>query len=758
MRTLHRWRLAFARQTMLQDPLMCDVSAKPAMMDTGIPPRSLHGKAYKPGQWQFRLPLLSHLKRDGRMCIFVAEDTGPAPKLAALDRAGTVLATVDLLEGEPCALFLPTGTRRLALHASTSQLPRLGIYPTGKVELKLHAFLHGQFEDSAATRRWNAAGAAARTLRGALTALAETSGGGMALTAARYQQYRARFVEDFTTIPATEAAPRLAFISAAGDTSAKDLLTCAQALARQNDKAFEWIIALPPHRAEEAVALSALLRPALPVMAHPPVQIVHANSADMASQFQAALVATQGGLICPLDPTGRPTRDAVAMLRDAFASHPDCALVYTDEERLDANSAPLRGIFKPAFNTHLLYASNYIGSFFALSRPDALRLGFNPAAESACLFDLLLRHTSMLAPNQVRHIPRIAYGAQTPSHPGFTADTQADAAAALERTLGVSVEHSADGRHLRPLFPLPAHRPLVSIVIPTRDRADLLGMALRTLIARTTYHDFEIIIVDNGSVQPETFALFEETQASWPQTRVVRDDGDFNFPRICNAGVDAARGELILLLNNDIEVIDGDWLSEMVSLSALPRAGVVGAKLLYPDRTVQHAGVIAGLFRYAGHWFAHAASSAGGCEDRLLVRQNLSAVTGACLLIRREVWNITGPLDAERFAEDCNDIDLCLRARAAGFDVVFTPHTGLIHHESVSRGKKRSKAHRERLKAQRARMEERWGTSKLVDPHYNPNLDRKSLYAVLSSQPEGPREPRTDAITGHWRPRGTSKA
>ncbi len=722
------------------------------MMDTGIPPRSLRGKALGPGQWQFRLPLLAHLKQQGSMCIFVAEDTGPQSRLIARDRTGTVVASVDVTEGEPSTLFLPAGTRQLVLETTTSNPPRLGLYPIGKVELKLHAFLHGQFRETAVIERWKAASAAARTLRGALTALVETSGGGAAQTAKRYQHYRARFVEDFGTIPATEAAPRMAFISAAGEVPAAALLTCAQALARQSDTAFEWIIALPPHRAGEAAELSKALRAALPALAHPPVQIVHAKSADLAAQFQAALVATQGGLICPLDPTGRPTRDAVAMLRNAFANHPDCALAYTDEERLDAVGAPLRGIFKPAFNTHLLYASNYIGSLFALSRPDALRLGFDPVAGTACLFDLLLRHTAMLAPSQVRHIPRIAYGAQNPAHPGFTIDTQADAAAALARALGVSVECSADGRHLRPLFPLPTRRPQVSIVIPTRDRADLLGMALRTLIAKTTYRDFEIIVVDNGSIEPETFALFEETKAAWPQTLVVRDDGDFNYPRICNTGVDASKGELILLLNNDIEVIDGDWLSEMVSLSALPRTGVVGAKLLYPDNTVQHAGVIAGLFRYAGHWFAHAAPTAGGYEDRLLVRQNLSAVTGACLLIRRDVWNITGPLDAERFAEDCNDIDLCLRARAAGFDVVFTPHTGLIHHESVSRGKKRSKAHRERLKAQRARMEERWGTSKLVDPHYNPNLDRKSLFAVLANQPEGPREPRTDAITGQWRP------
>lgn len=716
------------------------------MMTTHIPPRWLRGAADAPDTWLFRLPWRMRALRAEQMCIFVVTHTGPGPRLHALDRKGAVLATAMLEEGEPGAVLLPEGTHRIRISCAAGNMPRLGHYPFSKVELKLHAFVQGSFDEPSVARRWKAAGAAARTLRGALTALVETTGGRSRRDIARYQRFRARHVEDLAVVPAPDAAPRLAFITAAAGSSSASLLACALALARQNDPHFEWIIALPPERAGDAEALSALLRPAFSTFSIPPFQIVHARESSLPAQLQAALMATQGGLICPLAPDVRPTRDAVAMLRDAFARHDDCALAYSDEEELDSTGTPVRGIFKPAFNPHLLQASFYMGHLLALKRADALRLGFAPNAGQACLYDLLLRHTAELMPAQVRHIPRIGCGAHGAARPGFAPNTLPQAAAMLERALGVPVEMSADGRHLRPLFPLPSPQPLVSIVIPTRDRADLLGMALRTLIGKTTYRAFEIIIVDNGSVEAETFALFDEIRAAWPQTLIVRDDGDFNYPRICNTGVEQAKGELILLLNNDIEVIDGGWLSEMVSLSALPRAGVVGAKLLYPDRTVQHAGVIVGLFRYAGHWFAHAGAQAGGYEDRLLVRQNLSAVTGACLLIRRDVWNITGPLDEVRFAEDCNDIDLCLRARRAGFDVVFTPYTGLIHHESVSRGKKRSKAHRERLKAQRARMEECWGTSRMVDPHYNPNLARKGLYAALADQPEGPREPRTSEI------------
>jgi O-antigen biosynthesis protein len=274
----------------------------------------------------------------------------------------------------------------------------------------------------------------------------------------------------------------------------------------------------------------------------------------------------------------------------------------------------------------------------------------------------------------------------------------------------------------------------------------LMGMALRSLIAHTAYRNFEIVIVDNGSAEAETFALFAEIEAAWPRTLVVRDDGGFNYPRICNAGVDAASGDLICLLNNDIEVVEPGWLHEMVSLAALPGTGIVGAKLLFPDRTLQHAGVIAGLFRYAAHWFSHGAEDMAGHLGRLHARNNLSAVTGACLMISRACWDQIGPLDAERFAEDCNDIDLCLRARASGFELVWTPFALLLHHESASRGRRRSKAHRERLKAQRARMEALWRTASLVDPHYNPNLARNSLHAGIAKRPEGSRAPRTDAL------------
>lgn len=705
------------------------------MAETDIPPLWLAAAPPIGGQRRFRLPFVLRMRaaRDGLPLVVEARGAVFPLALTIRDRTGAIRGREMLAAPGPGVIHLPAGGALIEVEDQSAAL-RLGYYPVHKVALKLHAFANGPFAGGFGPR-WKEAGVAARTLRGALRARLSASPARRSGEAAAYRAFRARFVEDFREVAAAQAAPRLSLLTDAADVAADRLARCARALAAQTDRTFEWIVVVPEDRKmAEGAALAAA-----------GAQVIASAAPTGGGRLAAALAASTGGLVLVLDAAGRPTRDAVALLRATFARHPDCGLAYADEERLDVAGAPLHGVFHPAFNRHLLEATGYLTACAALPRQDALRLGLAEADGTAAVFDLLLRQSRACGPARIRHVPRVAYGVED-RPPGFGPAAIGDAARLLSEATGVPVEITS-GRHLRPLYDAPSPAPLVSIVVPTRDRAALLGTALRTLIAGTEYRAFEIIIVDNGSVERETFALFDEIRAAWPATTVVRDDGGFNFPRICNLGVEAARGEMILLLNNDVEVVEPGWLSEMVALASLPGAGIVGAKLLFPDRTVQHAGAIVGLFRYADHWFAHSAADAPGYEDRLLARQNLSAVTAACLLIRRDVWDTIGPLDAERFAEDCNDIDLCLRARRAGFEVVVSPFALLIHHESASRGKKRAKAHRERLKAQRARMEAIWHNSTLVDPHYSPNLDRKSLFAAQARAPEGPRAARTDAVT-----------
>ncbi|MFG1395502.1 glycosyltransferase family 2 protein [Roseixanthobacter pseudopolyaromaticivorans] len=685
-----------------------------------------------PWLWRARLAV-----KEGVFAVEIARatpgDTEPL-ELAFLGFGGAPLGHATVA-APVAALLLPRGTATIAVTHGAAL--RLGLYPRGKLWLKLHAFAHGSFPGLPPHRRWRAAGAAARDLRGMHASLFADSPARQAQATRRYRRYRKAYVEDFSG-PLAPAGATLSFLSVLGtDTRAEDLAACLAALRAQSDPHWEWLIGLP---AGEDAARAQLT-------GEPRVRLL-ADAGTAPLTFNALLAAASGETLALLDPSGRPTRDAVAMLRAAFAAHADCMLAYTDEETLDAAGAPLDGVFKPAFNRHLLRAVDYFGDLVTLRTAHARAIGGARAyLPLAWRYDLLLRAAGALSPSAIRHIPRVGYGRQgAGGWTGFSSPDQArEAARALEDATGAPVEIRADLK-LRPHYRLPDVPPLVSFVIPTRDRADLMGMALRSLVTHTAYRNFEIVIVDNGSVELETFALFAEIKAAWPRTIVVRDDGGFNYPRICNAGVDAASGDLICLLNNDIEVVEPGWLHEMVSLAALPQTGIVGAKLLFPDHTLQHAGVIAGLFRYAAHWFSHGAEDMAGHLGRLHARNNLSAVTGACLMISRQCWDQIGPLDAVRFAEDCNDIDLCLRARAGGFELVWTPFALLLHHESASRGRRRSKAHRERLKAQRARMEALWHTATLVDPHYNPNLARNSLHAGIAKSPEGSRAPRTDAI------------
>jgi GT2 family glycosyltransferase len=251
----------------------------------------------------------------------------------------------------------------------------------------------------------------------------------------------------------------------------------------------------------------------------------------------------------------------------------------------------------------------------------------------------------------------------------------------------------------------------------------LLGACLRSLFERTHYQDFDVLVVDNGSREPQTFELFRACASRYAgRFAVRRDDGPFNFSRLVNGGVGAIGGPYILLFNNDIEAIEPDWLRAMLEQAQRPSVGCVGARLLYPDGTVQHAGVIVGHGAPARHAFQCAERDAAGYANRLRTVANYSAVTGACLLVRREVFAAVGGFD-EAFAVDFNDIDFCLRVRNAGYHNLVVPHAELIHRESVTRGHPRAGAASNRRHDQEiALFHERWPAYIACDPCVSPYL------------------------------------
>ena len=270
--------------------------------------------------------------------------------------------------------------------------------------------------------------------------------------------------------------------------------------------------------------------------------------------------------------------------------------------------------------------------------------------------------------------------------------------------------------------------PLVSIVIPSCDHSEDLKRCLDSIFEKSTWKNFEIIVVENNSREKETFDYYRQLR-NRKKVRIVKWGGIFNFSAICNFGVRHAKGQHILLLNNDVEIISPDWLQEMLMYSQRKDIGAVGAKLYYPDHTIQHAGIGIGILTLAGHYHKHFDGNHPGYMGRLIYAQDLSAVTGACMMIRREVYDQLNGYD-ESFEVAFNDVDFCMRVRQAGYLIVFTPFAELYHYESKPRGQDEAPEKRARFVGEVTRFQERWKKELAAgDPYYNPNfsLDREDF-------------------------------
>ena len=268
-----------------------------------------------------------------------------------------------------------------------------------------------------------------------------------------------------------------------------------------------------------------------------------------------------------------------------------------------------------------------------------------------------------------------------------------------------------------------APRPLVSVIIPNRDSLALITRIVDDLLRRTSYPAIEIVIADNGTTDPAVLAFYE---GRWSERFVVDLVVEpFNFSRMCNRGARLARGDVLLFLNNDIEVTEPGWLDEMVECLAFTRTGIVGARLLYPDGSLQHAGVIVGLGEAAGHWHVAEPADTPGPMGRLAVRQTMGAVTAACMLVTRACFEALDGFDEIAFPIAYNDVDFCVRARHAGYRTVWTPFATLTHHESASRGSDEEGENAARFRVEFGRLQERHATATIVDEAYSPFYDRR---------------------------------
>lgn len=436
---------------------------------------------------------------------------------------------------------------------------------------------------------------------------------------------------------------------------------------------------------------------------------------------------------------------ALYLIAEAINDHPDAVTMYSDEDHIDKKSRRFDPYFKPDWDYDLFLGQNLI-SHLGVYRADLARRvgGFHEGLEESQDWDFALRVIESMQKAEIHHIPFILYHSRQENNTTSSAH-------GLEIAQQVVNEHfkrtgqaaraipAGYSSCLRIKRDLPVKRPLVSIIIPTKDHCKLLQTCIDGLLNRTDYKPVEIVIVDNGSSEPDAVAFLAGLQ-SHKYIKVIKDTGAFNFSRLVNLGVAASHGEVCVLLNNDTNVINSDWLDEMVSHALRPEVGAVGAKLYYANDKIQHGGVILGIYNVAGivadHAHRLAPRQSPGYFGRLNLTHSLSCVTAACLATRREIYDHIGGFDEQHLAVSFNDVDFCLQVRQAGYKIIFTPNAELYHYEKISRGDPNATPEKSaRNRAERSYMRERWASVLDNDPYYNPNLSLDTPTFDLSAMP-----------------------
>jgi glycosyltransferase involved in cell wall biosynthesis len=464
----------------------------------------------------------------------------------------------------------------------------------------------------------------------------------------------------------------------------------------------------------------------------PRIRVIRSETqGGISTATNLAMVAVKGDYVAFMDHDDLLPPGSLATVAAEIQAHPGARLIYSDEDKVDDLGNRYDPFFKPEFDPDILLGQNMLNHLCVIHRQTLAEVGpLRSSLDGSQDHDLLLRVMRRIDRSAVRHIPEILYHWRRSRKPrSFSQQQQqqvvrARMAAVREHLKAVVPGAKADlamAGYIRIIWPLPDPAPKVSIIVPTRDRVALLRPCVESILAKTVYPDFEVIIVDNASTDPETLNFLASVSAN-ARVRVLRHPGPFNFSEINNVAARQATGELLCFVNNDIEVTDGDWLREMASHGVRPDVGAVGAKLLYPDGHIQHAGVVVGLGGVAGHAFKSLVRNHPGYFGRLCVTHEVGAVTAACMLTKASSFWQVGGFDAENLAVAFNDVDYCLKLREAGQRIIMTPFACLIHAESASRGPDTEGPALQRFQGEIAYMQDRWADTLLADPFYSPNL------------------------------------
>ncbi|WP_048860783.1 glycosyltransferase family 2 protein, partial [Acidisphaera rubrifaciens] len=471
------------------------------------------------------------------------------------------------------------------------------------------------------------------------------------------------------------------------------------------------------------------------------------ENGHIARATNTALDLASGEWVALLDQDDLLPPHALSCMAEAIVAHPAAGVLYSDEDKIDAAGRRFDPYFKPDWNYELFLSQNMV-SHFGVYRAALVREvgGMRPGFEGSQDHDLALRCIERLPPGGVVHVPRVLYHwrahAASTAHSADSKPYARDSgrmaiAEHLRRRGFAATVEVTEHAHYRIRYALPDAPPMVSIVIPARNGLAITRTCIESIRDHTTYPSYEIVLVDNGSDDPDMLAWLAELPRTVPRVRVLRDDRPFNYSALNNAGVAAASGEVICLLNNDIEITQPGWLDEMVAIALQPGVGAVGARLWYPDGTLQHGGVTLGVGGIANHAFYGLRRGDPGYFGRAVLMQSYSAVTAACLVVRAEAYHAIGGFDAA-LPVAFNDVDFCLRLRAAGLRNVWTPFAEAVHHESATRGVEDTAEKKMRFQREVAMMHARWDDILQADPAYNPNLTLKALDFGLAWPPRVP--------------------
>ena len=455
------------------------------------------------------------------------------------------------------------------------------------------------------------------------------------------------------------------------------------------------------------------------------------ENVNISKASNAALALASGEYIALMDNDDEITPDALYEMVKVI-NEKNADFIYSDEDFISTEGICSNPHFKPNFSPDLLLSHNYITHFTCFNKKLLDKVGyFNPEFDGAQDYDLFLRLTEQT--NKIYHIQKVLYHWRT-LETSTSANSEAKPEAidrgkkVLEKTLTRRfIDATVEYANLHHYFRVKYHikdNPLISIVIPFKDKPELLDMCINSILDKSTYQNYEIIGISNNSEESETFKMMTELEKKDSRVSFYEYNVEFNYADINNHAVkNYAKGEHILLLNNDIEIISPQWLEAMLEHSQRKNIGCVGAKLYYPDNTIQHAGIIIGLGGYAGHSHKMYPRDNPGYFNRLNIIQNLSAVTAACLMIKKKIYEEVNGMDEIKFKIAYNDVDFCLRILEKGYLNIFTPFAEMYHHESISRGYETTTRKRVRFNEEKRLLKEQH--TKLLtegDPYYNPNL------------------------------------